>query len=140
MAERPMALSFVQLITLSLSLLQRMASNDDGKSKMEEEAESSMARKQLWISDDDNSDDDSSDSFDLSEREPEEEEDEVSSEETSMNQLDSSEERLHVRRACGILFSDDGDTASMSLEPYTPKSHRCSDEESSNDDDDDFWM
>jgi hypothetical protein len=45
MAERPMALSFVQPITLSLSLLQRMACNDDGKHKMEEEAESSTVTK-----------------------------------------------------------------------------------------------
>jgi hypothetical protein len=48
--------SLVQLITLSLSklsLLQRMASNDNGKRKLEEEAESSMARKRLRLSDDD---------------------------------------------------------------------------------------
>jgi hypothetical protein len=35
MAERPMALFFIQPITLSLSLHQRMASNDDGKRKLE---------------------------------------------------------------------------------------------------------
>jgi hypothetical protein len=62
MAERPMALSFVQLITLSLSLLQRMVSNDNGKHMLEEEAESSMARKRLRPSNDDDGDDDSSNS------------------------------------------------------------------------------
>jgi hypothetical protein len=66
-----MALSFVQPITLSLSLLQRMACNDDGKHKMEDEAESSTVTKWLQLSDDDGGDDSSSDS-------PEEEE--VSSE------------------------------------------------------------
>jgi hypothetical protein len=43
-------LSLIQPITLSLSklsLLQGMASNDNGKCKLEEEAESSMARKRL---------------------------------------------------------------------------------------------
>jgi hypothetical protein len=130
MVERPMALSFVQLITLSLFLLQRMASNDHGKCKMAEEAESLMTRKWLWLSNDDGSDDDSSNS-------PEEEE-----EETPMNQLDTSEEKLYVRRAYDILFSDDSDMPLTRSEPCTPESHRCSDEESSDDDDDydDFWM
>jgi hypothetical protein len=114
-----MALSFIQPITLSLSLLQRMASNDDDKHKMEEEAESSMARKRLWPSDDDSSDS------------PEEEE--VSSEESSMNQLDTSKEKLYAKRARSILFSNDGDTPSTSLEPCTPGSRQCSDEESSDD-------
>jgi hypothetical protein len=54
-----MALSFVQPITLSLSLLQRMASNENGKSKLEEEVKSLMARKTLLPSDDDGGDDDS---------------------------------------------------------------------------------
>jgi hypothetical protein len=82
----------------------------------------------------------------LPEKEPleeeleEEMEEEVSSEESSMK-LDTSEEKLYARRGCDILFKDDGDTPSMSSEPRTPKSHRCSDEESSDDDDnDDFWM
>jgi hypothetical protein len=96
-----MALSFIQPITLSLSLLQRMASNDDDKHKMEEEAESSMARKRLWPS--------------------------------SMNQLDTSKEKLYAKRARSILFSNDGDTPSTSLEPCTPGSRQCSDEESSDD-------
>jgi hypothetical protein len=63
--------------------------------------------------------------------------------ETSMNQLNTSEEKLYARCAHGILFKDDGDTPSTSSDtPPTPKSHRRSDEESSDndDDDDDFWM
>jgi hypothetical protein len=72
-------------------------------------------------------------------------EEEVSSEETLMNQLNTSEEKLHARRAHGFLFDDDGDTPSTSPNtPPTPESHRRSDEESSddddNDDDDNFWM
>jgi hypothetical protein len=59
-----MALSFAQPITLSLSLLQRMACNNDGKHKMEEEAESSTVTKWLQLSDDDGGDDSSSDSSD----------------------------------------------------------------------------
>jgi hypothetical protein len=44
------------------------------------------------------------------EEEEEEVEEEVSLEETSMNQVDTSEEKLHTRRAHGYLFGDDGDT------------------------------
>jgi hypothetical protein len=65
------SLSLIQPITLSLSklsLLQRMASNDNDKRKLEEDV-SSKARERLWLSDDDISDDYSSDS-------PEEEEEE----------------------------------------------------------------
>jgi hypothetical protein len=51
-----------------------MASNDDGKCMLEEEAESSMARKRLWLSDDDTSD---YDSFDLPKEETEMEEEET---------------------------------------------------------------
>jgi hypothetical protein len=71
------SLSLIQPITLPLSkfsLLQRMASNDDGKCMLEEEAESSMARKRLWLSDDDTSD---YDSFDLPKEETEMEEEET---------------------------------------------------------------
>jgi hypothetical protein len=106
-----------------------MAFNDDGKRKMEE-AESSMVRKRLRLSNDDGSEDDSSDSSDS----PEEE---VSSEETLMNQLNTSEEKLYARCAHDILFNDNCDTPSTSLEPCTLESHRRSDEESSDDDDDD---
>jgi hypothetical protein len=66
------SLSLIQPITLSLSklsLLQRMASNDNDKRKLEEDV-SSKARERLWLSDDDISDDYSSDS-------PEEEEEEM---------------------------------------------------------------
>jgi hypothetical protein len=90
--------------SLSPSLLQRMASNDDGKRKMEEEAESSTARKRLRLSDNDGGDNDSSDSLE----EETEEEEEVSLEEMSMNELDTSEEKLYDRRARGILSNSDG--------------------------------
>jgi hypothetical protein len=114
-----------------LPLLQRMASSNNDKRKMEEVAESSMVRKRLWHTDDDSNDDDSSDSSE----EPEEEETE---EEMSMNQLDTSEEKLYARRARGYLFGDDGDTPSMLPDtPPTPESHQCFNEESSDDDDDD---
>jgi hypothetical protein len=81
--------------------------------------------------------------------EPEEEEEEekkmeeeVSLEVLSMNQFDTSEEKLYARRACGYLFSDDSNTPSTFLDtPPTLESHRCSDEESSDDNDDNgFWM
>jgi hypothetical protein len=140
MPERLLALSYVQSITLSLSklsLLQRMASNDNnGKCKLEEEAESPTARKRLWLSNDGANDDDSSDSL---EEEMEEMKEEVSSEETLMNQLNTSEEKLFAKRGHGMVFSDDGDNTSPSSEPCSPKSHRCSDEDNNdNDDDDDF--
>jgi hypothetical protein len=87
-------LSLAQLITLSLSklsLLQRMASNDNnGKCKFREEAYSSTMGKMLQLSDDDAGDDDSSNTLE----EETEEEEEVSSEETSMSQLDTFEEKL----------------------------------------------
>jgi hypothetical protein len=104
-----------------------MASNDNGKRKLEEEVESSMARKRLRLSDVDADDDNSSDSSE-----------EVSLEETSMKQLDTSEE-LFTKRGCGMIFSDDGNTTSPSLEPCTPESRWRSDEDNI-DDDDDFWM
>jgi hypothetical protein len=63
-------------------------------------------------------------------------EEEFSLEEMSMNQLDTSMEKLFAKHAHG---SDDGDTTSQSSEPRTPESHRRSNEESS-DDNDDFWM
>jgi hypothetical protein len=128
------SLSLVQPITLSLfklSLLQRMASNDNGKRKLEEEVESLMARKRLRLSDADADDDNSSDS-------PEETEEEVSSKETSMKQLDTSEE-LFTKHGRGMIFSDDGDTTSPSLEPCTLESRWHSDEDNI-DDDNDFWM
>jgi hypothetical protein len=56
-----------------------MASNDNDKCKMEEEAESSVVRKRMWHTNDDGGDDDSSNSPEGEEKETE---DEVSSEET----------------------------------------------------------
>jgi hypothetical protein len=141
MPEWLMALSYVHPITLSLSklsLLQRMASNNNiDKRKLEEEAESSTMKKRLRLSDDDAGD---NDSFDSPEEETEEEE--VSSEETLMNQLDTSEEKLFAKRGRVMIFSDDGDTTSPSLEPRNPKSHGGSDENINDEDDenDDFWM
>jgi hypothetical protein len=113
-----------------------MASNDNDKRKMDEEMESSMVRKRLRHTDDDGGDDDT-DSSDSPE-EPEEEEEmevEVPSEETSMNQLNISQEKLYARRTCNYLFDDNGDTPSSSPDtPSTPESRWCSDEESSDDD------
>jgi hypothetical protein len=112
-----------------------MASNDNDKRKLEEEAEPSTVRKRLQLSDKDGGDDDFSDS-------PEEEtEYEVSSEESSMK-LDTSEEKLLAKCGRGMIFSDDGNTTSPSSEPRTPESHWRSDEDSSDEDDndDDFWM
>jgi hypothetical protein len=71
------SLSLIQAITLSLSklsLLQRMAYNDNnGKHKLEEEVKSSTTMKRLWLSDDDVNDEDS---FDLPEEETKVEEEE----------------------------------------------------------------
>jgi hypothetical protein len=94
----------------------------------------STVRKRLQLSDDDANYDDSFDSLE------EEMEEKVSSEETSMNQLDTVEEKLFAKRGRGMIFSDDDDTTSPSSEPRTPKSHRRSDEASSGEYDDDFWM
>jgi hypothetical protein len=102
------SLSLVEPITLSVSklyLLQRMASNDNNKCKLEV-AKSSMKRKRLRLSDDDASDNDSSDS--PKEEMEEETEEEVSSEETLMKQLDTSEEKLFAKRGRVMIFSDDG--------------------------------
>jgi hypothetical protein len=147
MPERPFALSLslVQSINLSLSklsLLQRMAFNDNGKRKLEEEAESLTSRKRLHLSDNDSDDDDSSDSSE-EETTKEEEEEKVSLEESSMK-LDTSKEKLLAKRDHGLIFSYDGDTTLPSSEPHTPKScvrydPNTSDDDDNNDDDD-FWM
>jgi hypothetical protein len=110
-----------------------MASNDNGKHKFEEEVKSSMVRKRLQLSDDAGSDDDSSNSA----------EEEVPSEESSMNQLCTSEDKLLVKCGRGIVFGDDSDTTSPSSEPLTPEmlsSHVHSDPDSSDDDDDDDYF
>jgi hypothetical protein len=87
-----------------------MASNDNnGKNKLEEEVEPSTVRKRLWLSDDN----DSSDSL-KEEMEEDEMEEEVSLEESLMNQLDTSEEKLLAKRGLGLFFGDDGDTTSPS--------------------------
>jgi hypothetical protein len=116
-----------------------MASNDkNGKRKLVEEVESSMARKRLRLSDNNVGDDDSSDMpEDETEEEEEEEEEEVSSEEMSMNQLNTSKEKLFAKSGHNLIFSDDGDMTSPPLEPRTPESSRRSDEDSSDNDDDD---
>jgi hypothetical protein len=64
----------------------------------------------------------------------------ISSKETSMNQLETFEDKLFARRDRGMVFGGDDDTPSTSSKPHTPKSHRRFNEESSDDDDDDFWM
>jgi hypothetical protein len=85
----------------------------------------------LLLSDDDGDGDDSSDSL----------EEEVSSEVTSMNQLNTSESKLLEKRGHGMVFSDDGDTASPLSEPCTPENRQHPDEEGGDeDDDDDFCM
>jgi hypothetical protein len=88
---------------------------------LEEEVESSMVRKRLQLSNDDSSNDDSSDSSDSPDEE--EEMEEFSSGETSMKQLDTSEEKLFDKHARGMLFGDDDDTPSTSSEPHTPEIH-----------------
>jgi hypothetical protein len=66
---------------------------------------------------------------------------EVSLEEMPMSQLDTSEEKLFAKRGRGMVFSDNGNTTSLSSEPRTTKSHQRSNKDNSNeDDDDDFWM
>jgi hypothetical protein len=101
-----------------------VVSNDNnGKHKLEEEAETSMARKRLWLTDDDGGDDDSSNSQheDTEEEEDEEMEEEVSSEESSMNQVDTSMDKLVTKHGSGLFFGDDGDTTSSLLEARTPE-------------------
>jgi hypothetical protein len=95
---KPRLLSLIQPITLTLSqlsLLQRRATNDNDKCKLEKEVESSTTMKRSWLSDDAIGDDDSSDS-------PEEE---ASSEETSVNQLNTSKEKLFAKRGRSMIFS-----------------------------------
>jgi hypothetical protein len=126
-----------------------MASNDNNsKRKLEEEAKTSMARKRLRLSDDAGGDDDSSDSQheDMEEENDEETDEVVSLEESSMNQVDTSEDKLVAKHSSGLFFGDDGDTTSPSSEPRTPKmssSHMRLDPDGSDNhdsDDDDFWM
>jgi hypothetical protein len=121
-----------------------MASNDNNDKRKLEEAEISVERKRLWLSNDDGSNDDSSNSQHEDteeEEEVEETEEEVSSEESSMNQVDTSEDKLVSKHGSGLFFSDDGDTTSPSSEPCTletPSNHVRSDPDDSNDDN--LWM
>jgi hypothetical protein len=114
-----------------------MASNDENniKHKVEEEAESTVGRKRLWLFDDDGGDDDSSGKS----AEEIEEGEEVSLEESSMNHLDTSEEKLLAKRGSDLFFGDDGDTTSPLSEPCTPEtpsSHVCVDDPKGSEDDD----
>jgi hypothetical protein len=137
-SEQPITLSrsidhSLPLHTHTLSLSHpTMASNDNNrKCKVEEEVESSVVRKRLQLSDDDSNDDSSSES----EEETEEEE--------SMNQLDTSEEKLMPKCGHNIFFGDDGDTSLSESEPRSlgmPSNHVCSNPNDSDDDEDDFWM
>jgi hypothetical protein len=120
-----------------------MASNDNnGKRNLEEEVESLAVRKRLRLSDEDGGDDDSFNSLeeDTEEEEVEDEtEEEVSLEESSMNQLDTSEETLLAKRGQDPFFGDDGDNTSPSSEPCTPEtlSSRVHSDPNGSDDDDD---
>jgi hypothetical protein len=60
---------------------------------------------------------------------------EVSSKESSMNQLDTSDEKLLTKRGHGMVFSDDGDTNAQSSKPHIHESHIRSNPDSSDDDD-----
>jgi hypothetical protein len=127
-ADMSTTFSLIQPITLSLttlSVIKRMASNDNnGKRKMEEEAETSVVRERLWLSIDNGGNDDSSDSQDEEMEEEEEEtetEEEVSSEESSMNQVDTSEDMLVVERGYELFFGDDGGTTNRHLSHAHPK-------------------
>jgi hypothetical protein len=102
---------------------------------LEQEVESSAVRKRLWLSNDDGGDDSSDES--------EEETEEVSLEESSMNQLDTSEEKLMANRSHDLFFSDDGDTSSLESEPRTPEmssSRMRSDPNGSDNNDDDDYL
>jgi hypothetical protein len=125
-----------------------MASNDNNdKIKVEEEAESSVVvRKRMWLSDDNGgnySSGESKEQTDVEVKTKEEEEmEEVSSEESSVNQLDTSEEKLTTKHGYDLFFNDNGDTSSTASEPHSPEmlsSHVCSDSNDS-EDDDNFWM
>jgi hypothetical protein len=118
-----------------------MASNDNNKRKIEEAESSVVVMKRLRFSDDDRCDNSSGE---LEEKELEVEmEEEVSSEESSMNQLNTLKEKLMAKHGHDLFFSNDGNTSSMESEPHSPETHSsrvCSDPDNSDDDDDDFWM
>jgi hypothetical protein len=75
--------------------------------------------------------------------EVEEMEEDVSSKESSMNQLNTSKEKLMAKNGRGLFFGDNGDTSSTESKPRspgTPSSHMRSNPDGNDDDDDDFWM
>jgi hypothetical protein len=124
-----------------------MASNNkNGKRKVEEEVVySAVVRKRLRFSSNNGGDDSSDELVDETEVETEEAEEteDVSSEESSMNQLDTCEEKLMAQHGRGLFFGDDSDTSLIESKPHsleTPSSHVRSDPDSSDDDDNDFWM
>jgi hypothetical protein len=125
-----------------------MASNDNnGNRGLEEEVETSAVRKRLRLSDNDGGDDNSSDlQHEDTVEEDEEMEEEVSSEVSSMNQIDTSEDKLVAKHDSRLFFGDDGDTTSPSSEPHTPEMPSSCvrlDPDGSDDDgsdDDDFWI
>jgi hypothetical protein len=86
-----------------------MVSNN--KRKVEEEVESLATKKRLWLCDNTDYDDSSG------ELEEETEDDEVSSEESSMNQLDTSEDKLMAKCGCALFFGNHDDISSLELEP-----------------------
>jgi hypothetical protein len=55
------------------------------------------------------------------EEEEETEEEDVSSVESSMNQFDTSEEKVMAKRIHDHFFGDDGNTSSMESEPRSPE-------------------
>jgi hypothetical protein len=69
-----------------------------------------------------------------------EEGEEVSSEELSMNQLDTSKEKLMAKNGCGLFFGDDGDTSSTESEPRSPIMPSSRMRSNPDGNDDDFWM
>jgi hypothetical protein len=144
--------SHQQSITLSLYTLshppitishQTMASNDNKRKAKEDTEFSATMKKRLPFFDDEGDDN----SFGELEEETEAEaqtEEEVSSKESSMNQLDTFEEKLMAKCGRSLLFSDDDPSSSTESESRSlgmPSSHVCSDPDGSdNDDVDDFWM
>jgi hypothetical protein len=69
-----------------------------------------------------------------------EEGEEVSSEELSMNQLDTSKEKLMAKNGRGLFFGDDGDTSSTESEPRYPIMPSSRMRSNPDGNDDDFWM
>jgi hypothetical protein len=75
----------------------------------------------------------------MEEEDEEEMEEEVSSEESLMNQFDTSKEKLLAKCGHSLCFSNDGDTTSPSSRVRTDPDG-SDDDDGGNNDDDDFWM